>query len=199
MSLNDKIRAFIAIELTDPATLDAIEKYQTALQKSAGPLKLVKRDIMHVTIRFLGDITEDTAKKIYIFLQSEINGCFFGTSTRDATVEGVDDFNRKAFFVHIKGQEALLNEIYEKISRFLEQKLKISPEKRGFTPHLTIARAKEDRTNHKSKNGNAGQIPYAQLKANYKSHVFGPWKMKEVLLKKSVLTPQGPIYSNLKF
>lgn len=196
--MDEKIRAFIAIELTDKETLDAIERYQTALQRSIGPLKLVKRDIMHVTLRFLSDITENDAKKICSFLQTEINSKYFHQGPIVARIEKVGDFNRRAFFVDIVGADKLLNEIYSKIENFLEKQLGFPSEQRGFTPHLTVARSKEDYHGKKNRE-NPGQISYSELKAQYKDYQFGPWNMHKVYLKKSVLTSQGPIYSNLEF
>ena len=42
-------------------------------------------------------------------------------------------------------------------------------------------------------------MSYTQLKSQYNEFEFGKWKIEKVVLKKSVLTPTGPIYSNLEF
>jgi len=91
-----------------------------------------------------------------------------------------------------------------KINHDIETKLlefpQIKREDKPFTPHITIARAKDLRGSSPPKNRvNAGQKTYAELKQQYMTFEFGPWRLEKVVLKKSILTPKGPIYSNLSF
>ena len=195
----ETIRAFIAIELEDPETLEAIARYQADLQKSIGPLKLVGKELMHVTIRFLGEIPLEHAKTIYEFLEASINSRYFSTAPVEAALVGVGDFGKKAFFIEIVGVDQLLQTIFAEVTEFLNRDLHIAPEQRGFSPHLTIARAREGRDRRDLAKGNPGQKSYAQLKKEWATVSFGPWHMKKVYLKQSVLTPKGPIYSNLRF
>ncbi len=50
----EKIRAFVAVEIPNNETIDNIIVYQSELQRFMGPLKLVDRSIMHLTLQFLG-------------------------------------------------------------------------------------------------------------------------------------------------
>ena len=90
----EKIRAFIAIEVNEESTLSEILEYQSRLQKSIGPLKLVDKHLMHITIRFLGDITTDHAKLIYEFIENEINKIYFSDLDKKivAKIKGAGDF-----------------------------------------------------------------------------------------------------------
>ena len=99
-----KIRSFFAVELKNQQILEEIEKYQRELQKSIGPLKLVNRSLLHVTLRFLGDIDIDTAKNLYNFVESEINNIYFYQNIeRIGLLKGVGDFNKRVFFIKIHG------------------------------------------------------------------------------------------------
>lgn len=92
--------------------------------------------------------------------------------------------------------------LHEIIDEELFQNLNIMKETRPFNPHLTIARSKRRHQHSNSKfktNSKPGQISYTSLKRKYINYDFGEWTISKVVLKKSVLTPKGPIYSNLIF
>jgi 2'-5' RNA ligase len=197
-----KIRSFFAVELKSQQILDEIEKYQRELQKSIGPLKLVNRSLLHITLRFLGNIDIETAKKLYFFVESEINSkSFYQTNEKFGILKGVGDFNKRVFFIQIHGVKELLKEIYKKINEKTKSFPEIKQESKPFNPHLTIARSKRNSRDRSRQNQitNSGQMSYTQLKSQYKEFEFGKWKIEKVVLKKSVLTPTGPIYSNLEF
>ena len=95
----EKIRAFVAVEIPNNETIDNIIVYQSELQRFMGPLKLVDRSIMHLTLQFLGDISIDTAQELYSFLKTEINPTYFGSESSHGLIRGVGDFNKRVFFV----------------------------------------------------------------------------------------------------
>ena len=197
-----KIRAFFALELNNQQILDEIEKYQGKLQKSIGPLKLVNRSLIHITLRFLGNIDIKTAKNLYNFVESEINNqYFYQNDEKIGNLKGVGDFNKRVFFIRIQGVKEFLQEIYEKINQKTKEFPEIKQESKPYSPHLTIARSKRNSRYRSQQNhgNNSGQLPYTQLKSQYKEFEFGKWKIEKVILKKSVLTPTGPIYSNMEF
>jgi 2'-5' RNA ligase len=73
----------------------------------------------------------------------------------------------------------------------LEPKLRdlgFQPDAKGFSPHLTIARVKTSRN----------KTELIKIIKELENYEFGLVKAKCLRLKKSVLTPQGPIYSVLK-
>ena len=197
-----KIRSFFAVELKNHQILDEIENYQRELQKSIGPLKLVNRSLLHITLRFLGNIDIEIAKILYNFTESEINSqYFYQTDEKFGILKGVGDFNKRVFFIKIHGVKELLQEIYEKINEKTKSYPEIKQESKPYNPHLTIARSKRNSKHRSQQNqiSNSGQMSYTQLKSQYNEFEFGKWKIEKVVLKKSVLTPTGPIYSNLEF
>jgi len=73
----------------------------------------------------------------------------------------------------------------------LEPRLRLlgfSPDPKGFSPHLTIARVKSGRNK-------AELAKFITENANYE---FGIVRAQCLRLKRSDLTPKGPIYSTLK-
>jgi 2'-5' RNA ligase len=73
----------------------------------------------------------------------------------------------------------------------IEPKLRglgFTSDNRGFSPHLTIARVRSGRNKQKL-------AAFLTENANYD---FGAIDAKCLRLKKSTLTPKGPIYSTLK-
>ena len=66
--------------------------------------------------------------------------------------------------------------------------LGFTPDSKGFNPHLTIARVRSAR--------NKEQL--ARVLTENADHEFGIISVKCLRLKKSELTPIGPIYSTLK-
>jgi 2'-5' RNA ligase len=205
--MEQSIRAFFAIEIPNQETLNNIIEYQGKLQKVLGPLKLVKRDLMHITSIFLGNILESEAKQLHHFMQTEINAKLFPDGKKyEGTFQGVGDFRKQVFFAKIQGVKDLLQEIHENLNEKLLEFPEIKRDTRAYHPHLTIARAKRNRSRrdsspkntHNNNIKNPGQQSYSQLKQDYSMYNFGSWTINEVVLKKSVLTPHGPIYSNIE-
>jgi 2'-5' RNA ligase len=175
-------RGFIAVEVESSPRL---EDFSRAIKATDAPLKMVKLDIIHVTLKFLGDTDEALIPEIEKVM-------------KDAT-EGIQPFN-----VKIKGTGAFPNlnrisvvwagmvnaESLGQIARKLNQGLEplgFKPEKKRFSPHVTIARVKGGRNKDK----------VAEAIRSYENEEFSEVEVNRIVLKKSVLTPQGPIYSDV--
>ena len=107
----------------------------------------------------------------------------------DVSLEGIGVFPKPSFprIIWIGTDKAggqklmgLATKVVEKLS-----KLGFQPDK-PFKPHLTIFRVK-------NKIGNISD----DLK-KYQTHSFGKQHVSEIKFKKSILTSEGPIYSDLK-
>jgi 2'-5' RNA ligase len=79
-----------------------------------------------------------------------------------------------------------LNEITSIVNEKLIR-LGFPSEKRGFSPHLTVARVRSKREH------------YSLLTTieSFHDRFFGSQEVNEIKLKKSDLTPKGPIYTDL--
>jgi 2'-5' RNA ligase len=173
------MRTFVAAEITDSSVIDSIKKIRSSLKIAAKPIEVQN---MHFTLLFLGEITEDMSQKVL----SQLKTIEF--SSFDIGFEGVGAFPKPRFprvvWVGIDAEGA--RHLVE-LAKSVEEKLAslgFRPDK-PFKPHATIFRIKNK----------AGDIT-GEL-AKFAGAKFGTQKVSEIKFKQSVLTPAGPIYSDL--
>lgn len=183
-AMSESIRSFIAFDL-EGGVLEHLSEAQRTLAKTGADLKLVEPKNIHITIRFLGNISLGMINKIYSVMENVQFKSF------QIEVRGVGAFPNLRFPRVIwagigKGYEELKN-IFEQLEPQL-RKLGFKPDPKGFSPHITIARVKTGR--HKSE--------LAQVIRELADKEFGTVEAKCLRLKRSNLTPKGPIYTTLK-
>jgi len=183
------IRAFVAIELKNKNTIENINSFSSRLKQNQTKVKLVK------PVKFLGNITESLASQIYNSLQQEINEDLFKGKTFNYKLKGVGQFNKfSVIWVKLIGDIPFLQLVKISIENNLFERLNVPRDKRTqFKPHLTIGRLKKDKINYQT---------FSALKNlinENKNLEFGPFTVDQVKLKKSVLTPKGPVYSDLVY
>jgi len=189
------IRSFIALELREKATIENITSFTSRLKKNQPSLKLVKPENLHMTVKFLGNITESLTSKIYEILKTEINEDIFQGKEYKYYLKGVGQFNRfSVLWVKLVGDVSFLQTIKDSVEDLLYMKLKVERDRRTqFKPHLTIGRLRKERINYKTFD------IFKKLINENKSVEFGSYTINQIKLKKSELTPQGPIYSDLEY
>jgi len=182
--VKELIRSFIAIDIDNSEIIKRITEAQDALGKSGAHLKLVEPQNIHVTIRFLGEIPQTLVEKV----SEEMKHISF--KPFDVHFHGVGAFpniNRpNVVWIGIgKGAEILSN-IFNQLEPGLRG-LGFSPDTRGFSPHVTIARV----------GSGLNRAELVQAIMSLKEREFGVLHVNSVKLKKSILTPKGPIYSTI--
>lgn len=189
------IRSFIAIELKDDETIEKIISFNQRLKQNQPKIKIVEPVNLHMTMKFLGNIPETQAPKIYSILQEEINDKLFHGKNLEYNLKGVGQFNRfSVLWIKLLGNIQFLQNIKDSLEDFLFNKLKIERDKRTkFKPHLTIGRLKKDKINYKTFD------ILKNLISENKDLEFGVFTINQVKLKKSQLTSKGPIYTDLKY
>jgi 2'-5' RNA ligase len=189
------IRTFIAIELKNQATIEKIIKFSQRLKQNQEKLKLVEPQNLHFTVKFMGNIREDLAPQVYRLIEEDINTPLFKGETFKYILKGVGQFNRfSVIWINLLGDIAFLQNIKNELEQKLNQNLAIPKDKRlEFRPHLTIARLNKKRINYKTFD------VFKKLINENKNTEFGNFEIKNISLKKSTLTPQGPIYKDLVF
>jgi 2'-5' RNA ligase len=178
------VRCFVAVEVEDSFILDAIGRVQSGLIGTGANLKIVERENIHLTMRFLGDVDVRLLDEVKGLVSAQRFYAF------PMELEGVGVFPNlrrpRVVWVGVtKGVEEL-KMIYKELERAILD-MGLRPEKRGFRPHITIARIRSGR--------NREQLVDEVLRS--KEEKFGGFEVKQIILKKSVLTPKGPIYSTL--
>lgn len=173
------MRTFVAVEITDAQVLGSIKKLQSEIKISAKPVEIHN---MHFTLMFLGEIPEDMAKKIQVHLDT------IEFSSFDIHFEGVGAFPKSKFpRVVWVGIDPIGSQKLVDLATTVEQKLAPLGFKsdKPFKPHVTIFRIKNQ----------AGDIT-DQL-TRYTVEKFGSQKVSSIKFKQSILTPSGPIYSDI--
>ncbi len=184
-NMPEPIRSFIAFSIDNKEILKRLSEAQKKLTTTGADLKLVKPENIHITMRFLGNIQPDMVDKIY----SEMKQVTF--TPFEVEIQGIGVFPTlkypRVIWAGIQKGAEKLEDIFNQLEPRL-QKLGFKPDPKGFSPHITIARVRTGR----NKTELANRINEL---ANYE---FGVLKANCLSLKKSALTPQGPIYSTLK-
>jgi 2'-5' RNA ligase len=179
------IRSFIAFDVNGESVRKRMADVQSLLFGTRADLKLVKPQNIHVTLRFLGNITPNTVGKIFDEMK-EVQFTPF-----DVKINGLGAFPhlrypRVVWAGITEGAEQLRNVFSQLEPRI--RSLGFRPDTKGFSPHLTIARVKSGRNK-------AELVKFIHENAGYD---FGVIKADCLKLKRSELTPKGPIYSTLE-
>ncbi|MGQ0772053.1 MAG: RNA 2',3'-cyclic phosphodiesterase [Nitrososphaerota archaeon] len=173
------MRAFVAVEITNQEVLSSIKKLQSSLRIDAKPIEIHN---MHFTLLFLGEISEDMVQKV----QAQLKTIEF--SSFDIIFEGVGAFPKpkspRVIWIGIddNGARQLVGLAKAVEERLLPLGFRADKE---FKPHATIFRIKN----------RVGDIT-GEL-TEYAGVKFGTQRVSEIKFKQSVLTPSGPIYSDL--
>ena len=183
--MSGTLRSFFAFDIEDQTIIRRLSKVQGMLTKAGADLKLVKSQNIHLTIRFLGDIHPPMVDAIY----EEMKHLSFDPFTME--LKGLSAFPKlnypRVVWVGIKKGANELTTIFEQLEPRLRG-LGFKPDSKGFSPHLTIARMRTGRN----------KAILAGIIRELENYEFGAFKAKCLRLKKSDLTPRGPIYTNLR-
>jgi len=178
------LRIFIAVDIPDGEVKEKIREFQRAVAHTGADLKLVEPENIHITLRFLGDVATDVIEN----LKTELDRIQFHPF--NITLKGVGvfpDYRRiNVVWVGIDEGNIGIVDLYGKINRSLTR-IGIPPDRRGLSPHLTVARVRSGRNRE----------ALSKTVAGLEGVEFGSIEVKSFHLKKSTLTPRGPIYQSL--
>ncbi len=163
---------------------DKILKVQKQLEQADAQVKFVEGENLHFTVKFFGDITPEQAQQITHITEHRLE-------------------NQHAFPMYVKGTGVFPNlerarvlwlgvenpERFSQLQETLDQNwVRMGFRKeRSYTPHITIGRVKGPR------NRNALIDKIKELE----KVEIGPLNVEKLVLKKSDLTPVGPMYTDL--
>jgi 2'-5' RNA ligase len=183
--LSEFIRVFLSFDIESEDVKNRLKDAQRQLIQTGADLRLVEVENIHMTIRFLGDITFNMADKVFEEMK-KILFVPFKVHIHGLGVFPDLRYPRVVWAGILEGAEQLKS-VFGQLEPRLNH-LGFAPDPRGFSPHLTIARVCSER--------NKAQLTEFVVKnAKYD---FGIVKGESLRLKRSVLTPNGPIYSSLK-
>ncbi|SDA46888.1 RNA 2',3'-cyclic phosphodiesterase [Methanobrevibacter millerae] len=178
-----QIRAFLAIDLDDDLK-PKINKVMREFKKIDAHIKYVDLQNLHFTLKFFGDIDTEGIDLIASKVEKVINDF----DSFNIKIKGCGAFpnkNRiKVIWVGLDEDE-ILKDLHDKLdNEFNEIGFDLD---RKFSSHLTIGRMKSAKGKDKVK----------KTIEEYADVDIGTMKVNAITLKKSTLTPSGPIYEDL--
>ena len=183
------MRTFIAIDFSPEIIrkiTEIINYFRSQTPDKA--IKWVAPENLHLTVKFLGEVPDNKIEDIKEFIKKSLAD----KHTFQIEVKGLGMYPNatkpRVIWLGIKGSEPIV-EIYKILDSEL-QKANVQPDKRGFSPHLTIARI---RRNTDSK----VVQEIGKTLSKFKVDSLGSCIIDHIVLYKSVLTPKGPIYTSL--
>ncbi len=185
----EQVRSFIAIELPDELKLE-LSHLEAQLKSGKQPgIKWVDPYSIHLTLKFLGSIAVDRIKEI--------------TEAMDEAVQGIPPFHLEVkglgvfpnlrrvqvAWVGMSGEVDKLNQLQKNIESNLAR-LGFASESRAFTPHLTLARFRNQASPDERQR-------FGQLIADIRFESAHTIKVDTISLMRSQLTREGAIYSRI--
>jgi 2'-5' RNA ligase len=183
------IRAFIAIDLSEEIQ-DALEEISALLKGQLGklPVRWVPVKNIHLTLKFLGDISQANLEMLEGLLNTDVSRC----APFDVSVSKLGAFpstrRPRVIWVGVDEQAEL-----GQLQRSLDEsttRLGYAPEERGFSPHLTLGRI--SRNASAAEVGRIGQV----IELSKVGHL-GTMQVRTVNLYRSDLLPTGAVYTRL--
>ena len=180
----EKVRSFIAVDVADGVILKRITDCQAELTRTGADLKPVESENIHATLRFLGEVQVPLLDQV----KSELAQVAFQSFLVELRGVGAFPNPRRPNVVWIgitKGGEELQG-IFSRLEPRLRG-LGFAADRKGFSPHITIGRVKSGRNREALYSAIMGMSDLE----------FGSMTAESIRLKKSTLTPKGPIYSTI--
>lgn len=178
----ETFRGFIAVEV--PVS-SQIKSFQRDIKQTNARVKLVEPENIHITVKFLGDTPLNQIQVIESLMKDAISSVKPHTIRLEGTGVFPNENYIKVIWIGIKEAEQLST-----IASMLNDqctKIGVKKDKRGFSAHLTIGRMKSAQ----------GKDQIVHLLQKYHDTCFAEIPVNELHLKKSTLTPTGPIYETL--
>ena len=173
------MRIFIAVEISNSEILKKIQTFQNELNIKARPTRL---DQIHFTLQFLGEVDEEKCEQVKNVLK-KIEFPEF-----ELSLEGIGIFpNLKNPRIIWIGCDKSGGEKLSKIAKEIETNLTALGfgKNKKFKPHLTIFRVKNKIDDISYRMNEIGEVE------------FGTQIISKIKLKRSILSPKGPEYSDL--
>lgn len=186
----EQVRSFVAIELSDQ--IKEKLRHVQALLKSRGiadQVRWVRQEGMHVTLKFLGDVPVDRIGEITVSIKQGSEGV--GPFTLSLAGLGCFPSARRptVIWVGLLGNTKTLALLQQRIEDNLAV-LGFAPEKRKYTPHLTLGRVGK-------RVGAKERAKLGTLIETEAVDALGEMEVHGVSLMKSVLSPTGAQYGRL--
>lgn len=174
------MRTFLAIDVEDGGVRERIEGFGKRILKVA-EVKPVRKENLHMTVKFFGELSGLEIEEVKRRLEGleypsfkvvyRSAGAFPSLSRPRVVWVGVNEGSRGRLLVFVR-------EVLKRVKGLKGDE--------KFSPHVTVARVKRSR-----------EGALSEVIKEFGEFEFGEDVVRALKLKKSELTPRGPIYTDL--
>lgn len=178
------MRLFIAFPL-DAAVKAELARITAQLAGKGGPVKWVEPENMHLTVRFLGETPENKVPSLRQLLDA-VASRFEVIDASFYELGGFPNIHRpRVIWLGMQGPIARIRVAAAEVEKRVVA-LGFDPEPKGFKPHLTLGRVRDDQR-------------IGNLLDHLRTFSFEaiPARIDRLILYQSTLTPKGPVYQVL--
>ena len=174
------MRTFLSLDLPENVKEEIVKIQDIIKKEDLFHGKYTEKENLHLTLKFLGEIDEETVVKVKETLEKVKVNSF------EASITQVGVFSpEQVRIVWLKLDDA--DALQKEIDHFLQD---LFPKEQRFMGHITIARVKKVFDKEK--------LIETLKKINLEKIQKQKIKFDEFFLKKSILTTQGSLYSVIK-
>ncbi len=174
----------MAVEV-DTGLVYKIVELQKKLGEANANVKFVEPENLHFTFKFFGDVTPEQVDQIINMAEDKVTAY----SPFNISIKGTGAFPNlgyiRVIWLGVEHPGAFSKVQEELDSNFAKMGFK---KERSYIPHLTIGRVK----------GVQNKEILASIVKEYEDLKIGDMNIDRIVLKKSELTPVGPIYTDIK-
>ena len=186
----DTLRTFIAVDF--PIEIKAKIEEITTYFKTQLPSKVIKwvdANNIHLTLKFMGETPANQLEPIKRAMQQVVTTF----PIFDVAIENLGMYPNakkpRVVWLGISGEKNLIS-LHKQIDQALKE-IGIQPERRPFSPHLTVGRVRRSADPE-------SVIIVGKTLSEFKVSTLGRVTINEVVYYQSELTPQGPNYTILQ-
>jgi 2'-5' RNA ligase len=184
------MRLFVGIPLDEEARR-GVEKVVKKLKRGHWPVKWEKPEKWHVTVAFLGELTETEIDKVIKAVEKGVRGI----KPFEIRLKGLGSFPDlvlpRVVWLGLKGDLKNMARIYKGVREEL-RKLKLEFDEKPFRAHVTLGRvSKEARRKQRLELGK-------YLQKHREMKIWQQWRVEKVAVYESRLKPSGSEYKELK-
>lgn len=179
------VRLFVAVEITEEIRKKLAE-FQDKLKRVDADVSWVAPENLHITLKFIGYIDEQKIDAVINIIKDSLTHIkpfdlrYVGMGTLPT------EKNPRVIFADVIDESGVLTKIHERLDNQLMAQ-GVEHEDRKFDAHLTVGRIKTRRNVRK----------LIENLNSYNGFDFGSEHVTQVVLMRSALTPEGPIYTKL--
>ncbi|KKO19301.1 MAG: RNA 2',3'-cyclic phosphodiesterase [Candidatus Brocadia sp.] len=180
------VRLFVAVEITEEIR-KKLAAFQDELKRVDADAGWVAPENLHITVKFIGVLDEEKMGAVTAIIKDAVAHI----KPFDLQFRGVGTFptekNPRVVFADVIDTGRVLAKVHERLdNQFMA--LSVKREDRKFDAHLTVGRIKTRR--------NVKRL--LEHLNSYQGFDFGSEHVTQVVLMKSDLLPDGPVYTKLQ-